>query len=155
MTANTDEQTANETPAEQPSPAQPSVATATSATVPDSIPQTETTIYRDSQTVMRLRPTQSNDASVCLTMYLPITEETENVTPECTSRWRDEQYNASPNTVNALSDANHELYTATVDALTERFGLEVVWPATGYGICHRRHDSHGIDGMVSFETRLN
>lgn len=155
MSANIHEQAVNEVSADQPSTTQPGIDTATSATLPDSIPQTETTIYRDSKTVIRLRPARSEDASICLTMYLPITSETENVTPECTSNWREQEFNASPNTVNALSDANYELYTTTVDALTKRFGLAVVRPTTGYGICHRRHDSLGKDGMVTFETRLD
>lgn len=154
MSTNIHESAVKSTPAEQSSTSSPSVATATSATLPDSVPQTETTIYRDSRTVIRLRPIQ-DDGSLCLTMYLPITDETENVTPECNSNWRDEEFNTSPNTVNALSDANYELYTTTVDALSERFGLAVVRPSTGYGICHRRHDSLGKDGMVSFETRLD
>ena len=76
------------------------------------------------------------------------------IIPDAVPNWRDEEFDSSPNTVNALSEAAYDRYVEAVEELTDRFGLSVVHPKSGYGVCHRRHDSLGKHGVVSFETRL-
>lgn len=154
MSTNVPEQALHNGPVQQTSPSEPSVPTTPTFDVPASLPTTETTIYRDPTTVIRIRPTASATDELCLTMYRHITPETKHLTPARTSNWREQAVDASPNTVNALPDALYDRYVAAVEELIDRFGLDVVRPATGYGVCHRRHDTVGKHGVVSFQTRL-
>lgn len=153
MSTNVTEQAIRDGPVHQSSPPEPSVSTV-DADIPESIPATETTIYRDPKTVIRIRPTQSATDEVCLTMYRHITEETKALTPEGASNWCEESFDTSPNTIKALPELIADRYVAIVEALTDSLRLSVVHPSTGDGICHRRHDSLGKHGVVSFQTRL-
>ena len=155
MSANVTEQAVRDTPVAESSPPEPTTLPTSSVVLPDALPQTETTVYRDPKTVLRIRPAQTaTDAELCLTMYRHITPDTEHLTPERSSYWREAEFDASPNTVDALPEAIYDRYVEAVERLTNRFGLSVVRPTTGYGVCHRRHDSLGKHGVISFETRL-
>lgn len=153
MSAHSNNRAIRETPDTGTAPPEPSVPPTDSIIIPDAVPAVETTLYRDPQTVIRIRPARATD-ELRLTMYRHLTEETQHLTPEVASNWRDEEFDSSPNTVNALSEAAYDRYVEAVEELTDRFGLSVVHPKSGYGVCHRRHDSLGKHGVVSFETRL-
>jgi MoxR-like ATPase len=154
MSANADGQAATEAPADRTSPPVPSVPTTVHDGVPDSLPRKEMTVYRDTEMVIRIRPTVSGADELCLTMYMHATSETDSLTPARTSYWDDEEFDASPNTVTALPDALYDRYVDTVETITERLDLSVVHPISGHGVCHRRHDSLGKHGVVSFRTRF-
>jgi len=125
--------------------------TGTGATIPETIPQTEQTVYRDSNTVIRIHPTGSSDDTLCVTLYVPLDEMTASMTPAHASAWHEQSFETAANTVDSLPEATYELYKETVNDLTEQFAVSISEPATGYGRCHRRHDGPGI---VSFRTRL-
>ncbi|TQQ83500.1 hypothetical protein EGH24_01540 [Halonotius terrestris] len=154
MSTNVPEQTVRNGSVHQSSPPEPSVPTAPAFDIPESPPAAETTIYRDPKTVIRIRPTASASDELCLTMYHHMTAETKQLTPAQTSNWREESVDASPNTINALPDALSDRYVAAVEELIDSFGLSIMRPSTGYGVCHRRHDTVGKHGIVSFRTRL-
>lgn len=135
------------------SPPEPSAPPTNNISIPDVIPAVETTIYRDPKTVIRIRPARTTDG-IYLTMYQRLTDETQHLTPELASNWRDETFDTSPNTVSALSETTYNRYVESINHLTDRFGLSIVHPKDGHGVCHRRHDSLGKDGIVSFETQL-
>lgn len=137
----------------QPSLSNPESETTPELSLPDSAPQSETTIFRTPERVIRIQPIQSSTAEFCLVMYLLDTEVTEDLTPAHTSNWDDIEYDTSPNTVKALPDTIHNQYGEILDSITEQWGLTIVRPTTGDGICHRRHDV-GTDGVVSFKTHL-
>ena len=121
------------------------------ASIPETIPQTERTIYRDSSTVIRIHPTTPGVEGVCVTLYVPLDEMTASITPAYASAWREQSFETGANTVDALPDSTAQLYKQTITELTERLGVSIIEPTTGYGRCHRRHDGPGI---VSFRTRL-
>jgi hypothetical protein len=154
MSAHSNEQVVRTTPVAESSPPEPAAPPTSVIDIPDSLPQAETTVYRDPKTVIRIRPTRTASDEFCLTMYRHLTPETEHLTPERCSNWREERFDSSPNTVNALPETVYDRYVEAVERLTSRFGLSVVRPTTGYGVCHRRHDSLGKHGVVSFEATL-
>ncbi|TQQ80648.1 hypothetical protein [Halonotius roseus] len=121
------------------------------ATLPETIPQTEQTVYRDSDTIIRIHPAEPGGEVLCVTLYVPLDEVTASMTPAHASSWREQSFETAPNTADALPESTYELYKQTVTELTERFGVSISEPTTGYGRCHRRHDGPGI---VSFRTRL-
>lgn len=138
----------------QPSISKPKDETFSGLSLPDSTPQTETTIYRSPELVFRIQPTQSSAAELSLVMYLIDTEVTKDLTPARTSNWDDKELNTSPNRVKALPDTIHQQYGEILNRITEQWELTVVRPTTGDGICHRRHESVGKHGVVSFKTHL-
>src|SRR6056297_1396475 len=121
------------------------------ATIPETIPQTEQTVYRDSDTVIRIHPAAPDGDVLCVTLYVPLDEVTASMTPAHASAWREQSFETAPNTADALPEETYELYKETVADLTEQFAVSISEPTTGYGRCHRRHDGPGI---VSFRTRL-
>lgn len=155
MSAHTDGQSVGETPVEHSSPPVPSVATTVDNDVPASLPRKEMTIYRDTAMVIRLRPSgPAADDDLCLTMYMHAGSETANLTPARTSYWDDTAFDDSPNTVKALPDTLYDRYVETVEQVTDRLAVEITQPVSGYGRCHRRHDTLGKHGVVSFRTRF-
>ena len=52
------------------------------AYIPDSIPNTETTVYRNKKTVIRIRPSNASTSGVYLTMYCKIKGKLKFLTPE-------------------------------------------------------------------------
>ena len=153
MSAHTNKQGVDTTTVEVSSPPEPTVHPTEPLDIPDTMPTTEITLFRDQQMVLRLRPIPDSD-ELCLSMYHRLTEETQHLIPERSSTRRGEDFDASPNTISSLPDTLQDRYITAVNQLTEHFNLSVVHPTTGDGICHRRHDSLGKDGIVSFETRL-
>lgn len=153
MSAHTNKQGVNTTTVEVSSPPKPSVSPAEPLNIPDTMPTTEITLFRDQQMVLRLRPIPDSD-ELCLSMYHRLTEATQHLIPERSSTRRKEHFEASPNTISALPDTLQDRYITAVNQLTEQFDLSIVHPTTGDGICHRRHDTLGKYGIVSFETRL-
>ena len=129
----------------------PRDAAGDTATLPETIPQTEQTVYRDSDTVIRIHPAEPGGEVLYVTLYVPLDEVTASMTPAHASAWREQSFETAPNTADALPESTYELYKQTVTELTERFGVSISEPTTGYGRCHRRHDGPGI---VSFRTRL-
>jgi|GEM_PF-1862313 len=129
----------------------PNKPTGEGATIPETIPQTERTVYRDSDTIIRVHPAAAGDDALCVTLYVPLDEVTASMTPAHASAWREQSFETSANTVDALPAELYELYRETVTELTERFAVSIAEPTSGYGRCHRRHDGPGI---VSFRTRL-
>mgnify|MGYP007124888354 FL=1 len=125
--------------------------TGENATIPETIPQTERTVYRDSDTVIRIHPAAPGDDALCVTLYVPLDEVTASLTPAHASTWREQSFETTANTVDSLPDGVYELYRETVTKLTERLSVSITEPASGYGQCHRRHDGPEI---VSFRTRL-
>lgn len=154
MSVHSTEQAVRETPVDQPSPSEPRVPLDSTVEIPESVPAAETTVYRDANTVLRIRPTRSSTAVCCLTMYWRLTEETQDITPERASHWSDSEFEALPAKVDALPDVIRERYIETVETLTSRFDLSVVRPTSGYGVCHYRLDSVGDHGIAAFETCL-
>jgi hypothetical protein len=155
MSAHTDGQTAAETPADHTSPPVSSATTtAVHDHVPDTLPRKELTIYRDTEVVIRIRPSQSTGDGLCLTMYMHADNKTENLTPARTSHWDDQEFNDSPNTIQALPESIRDRYVEILETVVDRFDIEVTWPVSGYGLCYRRHDTLGKHGVVSFRTRF-
>lgn len=124
------------------------------AYIPDSIPNTETTVYRNKKTVIRIRPSNASTSGVYLTMYCQIKGKLKFLTPEENSNWCDDSFDTSPNTIRSLPENIAERYYAIVETLIKKLDLSIVHPSTGYGICHRRHDSVGKYGVISFETYM-
>ena len=153
MSAHNNRRAPQQTPAVGASPPEPSAPPTDSIAIPDVIPAVETTIYRDPKTVIRIRPARTTD-ELCLTMYRHLTEETQHLTPELSSTWREQMFDTAPNTISSLSEATYDRYVEAVEELTDQFGLSAVHPKSGYGVCHRRHDTLGKHGIISFETRL-
>jgi len=125
--------------------------TSKAATLPETIPQTEQTVYRDSDTVIRVHPAEPNGDVLCVTLYVPLDEVTASMTPAYASTFREQSFETAANTADALPESTYELYKGIVTDLTEQFAVSISEPTTGYGRCHRRHDGPGI---VSFRTRL-
>jgi len=154
MSIHVTEQTVQNTTVAQPSPPESSGRVYNSVVIPDSIPAVETTIYRDTDTVLRIRPTRSAADECCLTMYWQITEGTQQITPERTSYWCGTEVEASPTMIDALSGDIYDRYVETVETLTTRFDLDIVRPASGCGICRYRLESLDTHPIAAFETRL-
>lgn len=155
MSAHTDGQSVTETSAARTSPPVPSVSTTVDNDIPTSLPRTEMTIYRDTEMVIRIRPSEpARDDDLCLTMYMHAGSETATLTPAETSYWDDTEFDDSPNTVKALPESLYDRYVETVETVTDRLDVEIAEPVSGYGRCHRRHDTLGKHGVVSFRTRF-
>lgn len=130
-------------------PAGANEPTGEGATIPETIPQTERPVYRDSDTVIRVHPAAPADDALCVTLSVPLDAVTTSMTPAHASTWHEQSFETAANTVDALPDDIYGLYRATVTDLTERFAVSIAEPTSGYGRCHRRHDGPGI---VSFRT---
>jgi len=154
MSIHVTEQTVQNTAVAQLSPSESSGRVYNSVVIPDSIPAVETTIYRDTDTVLRIRRTRSAGDECCLTMYWQITEGTQQITPERTSYWCDTEVDAPPTMVDALSGEIHDRYVEIVDTLTNRFDLDIVRPTAGCGICCYRLEPLDNHPLAAFETRL-
>lgn len=154
MSAHTDGQAVAETPANHASPPVPNATTTTHNNVPDTLPRKELTVYRDTEMVIRIRPSQSSGNNLYLTMYMHADSRTENLTPAKTSHWDNQEFDDSPNTIKALPESLSEQYVEAVETVVGRLGVEISCPASGYGLCHRRHDKLGKHGVVSFRTRF-
>lgn len=131
--------------------AEPNDPAGKGATIPETIPQAERTVYRDTDAVIRIHPTAPSNDALCVTLYVPLDEVTASMTPAHASTWREQSFEADTTTIDTLPEGLSELYKQTVTELTERFAVSIAEPANGYGRCHRRHDGPEI---VSFRTRL-
>jgi len=154
MSIHVTEQTVQNTAVAQSSPPEPSGRVENSVVIPDSIPEVETTIYRDTDTVLRVRPTRSSSDECCLTMYWKLTDQTQNITAERTSYRYDTEIDRSPTMIDALSGDIHDRYVETVETLTNRFDFDIVRPTSGCGICSYRLESLDTYPIAAFETRF-
>ena len=154
MNAHTNEQAVAETPADHASPPVPPATTTVHNDVPDTLPRKELTVYRDTEMVIRIRPSQMAADDLYLTMYMHADSKTENLTPAQASHWDDQEFDDSPNTIQALPESLYDQYVEIAETVVDRLGVEITWPASGYGLCHRRHDTLGKHGVVSFRTRF-
>lgn len=154
MSAHTNEQAVAETPADHTSPPVPPATTTAHNDVPETLPRKELTVYRDTEMVIRIRPSQMAADDLYLTMYMHADSKTENLTPAQASHWEDQEFDDSPNTIQALPESLSDRYVEIVETVVDRLGVEITWPVSGYGLCHRRHDTLGKHGVVSFRTRF-
>ncbi|TQQ80566.1 hypothetical protein [Halonotius roseus] len=122
--------------------------TADSATdevsVPTRLPEPETTIYRDSTTVIRLLQTETMTDAVEVRLYRAADAGTDSVsTTMATDGGRRES-------VDVLSAPTRQRFETAVDAVADRFDLAVA----DDGRLRARRDDHGRAGILEFAARL-
>ena len=112
--------------------------------IPTRLPEPETTIYRDSTTVIRLLQTETMTDAVEVRLYRAADADTSvSTTPVATDGGRRESLDALPN-------ATRERFETAVDAVAERFDLAV----DDDGRLRARRDDHGRAGILEFAARL-
>lgn len=114
--------------------------------VPTRLPEPETTIYRDSTTVIRLLQTETMTDAVEVRLYRAADASVEAAnasTPMATDGGRRES-------LDALPAATRERFETAVDAVAERFDLGV----DDNGRLRARRDDHGRAGILEFAARL-
>ena len=139
--------TATETPTTEP----PTVGSTTvestptdEVSVPTRLPEPETTIYRDSTTVIRLLQTETMTDAVEVRLYRAADAGTDSAsTMMATDGGRRESLDALPN-------ATQERFETAVDTVADRFDLAV----DDDGRLRARRDDHGRAGILEFAARL-
>ena len=112
--------------------------------VPTRLPEPETTIYRDSTTVIRLLQTETMTDAVEVRLYRAADAGTDSAsTTLATDGGRRESLDALPN-------ATRERFESAVDTVADRFGLAV----DDDGQLRARRDDHGRAGILEFAARL-
>jgi len=112
--------------------------------VPTRLPEPETTIYRDSTTVIRLLQTETMTDAVEVRLYRAADAGTDSAsTTLATDGGRRESLDALPN-------ATRERFESAVDTVADRFDLTV----DDDGQLRARRDDHGRAGILEFAARL-
>jgi len=112
--------------------------------VPTRLPEPETTIYRDSTTVIRLLQTETMTDAVEVRLYRAADAGTDSAsTTLATDGGRRESLDALPN-------ATRERFESAVDTVADRFDLAV----DDDGQLRARRDDHGRAGILEFAARL-
>ena len=119
------------------------VEAADELSVPPRLPTPETTLYRDSTTVIRLLQTETMADAVEVRLYRA--DDTSVETPTAAAMATDRGH-----AVDGLPAATRERFAAAVEAVADRFDLAV---ADGGRFRARRPD-HGARGVLKFATRL-
>ena len=146
-TTTTTTATSIETPTAGSTPGESTAAKSTptdEVSVPTRLPEPETTIYRDSTTVIRLLQTETMTDAVEVRLYRAADADTDSAsTPMATDGGRRES-------VDALSAPTRQRFETAVDAVAERFDLAV----DDDGRLRARRDDHGRAGILEFAARL-
>lgn len=112
--------------------------------VPPRLPEPETTIYRDSTTVIRLLQTETMTDAVEVRLYRAADAGTDSAsTTMATDGGRRESLDALPN-------ATRKRFETAVDTVADRFDLAV----DDDGRLRARRDDHGRAGILEFAARL-
>lgn len=123
-------------------------------TVPEQIPEFKTTLYRDTNIVLRARQLDHPHRGLCVTLYIRITDETEHLIPEQSSYWSDTEYTQAATTEQALPANLRSLYETAIETVETELDVDRVKPANAYGVCRRKFESAGKYGIVTLETRF-
>ncbi|TQQ81206.1 hypothetical protein EGH24_08735 [Halonotius terrestris] len=115
--------------------------------IPTRLPDPETTIYRDTTTVIRLLQTETMDETVEIRLYRSDDEAVDHIEPDdgtATDGGR-----SGDSGIAALPEPTRQRFKTAVDAAAERFDLT----RQETGRCRERRP-HGAKGVLEFAARL-
>lgn len=117
------------------------------------LPNEETTLYRDPETVIRILPHPTPEYTATITLYTHITPETKHLTPKQNAGIQQTTGNA--NTTDAALPADlQETYQNTIDMIEENLHVTRDTPGDVYGTCHRKYEHVGKHGVVTMRTHV-
>lgn len=115
----------------------------------DTIPDTETTLYRNGNIVIRALPHPTPEYTLTLTLYLEMGDTTTTFVPKHST---DESQTATTDDV--LPHPAKPLYRHAVETIEKNLGVSRQTPPGTHGVCHRKHPSAGLTGIVSIRTQF-
>lgn len=114
-----------------------------------SLPDSETTLYRNGDIVIRVLPHPTPEYTLSLTLYLKMSDTTTTFIPQNST-----DTNQSATTDDVLPRQTKLLYRHAVETIEKNLDVSRQTPPGTHGVCHRKHPSAGLNGIVSIRTQF-
>lgn len=118
------------------------------------LPDEETTLYRDSQTVIRILPNPTPGCTATVTLYTHITDKTQDFTTK--HKANNSITPSDTATTDAdLPDTLRDTFRTVIDTVERNLGVTRQTETGEYGVCHRKYEHVGKHGIVTIRTTLH